>query len=70
MMPMASNRDKKIRALIDRLMDEMNVARDCELDLTVRLLQMAILDLHTITASISDDDFRFVMEALNDDVRS
>jgi hypothetical protein len=62
---MSRDRDTEIRTLIQRLTDDIKLARGCSLDLTVRLLQMAILDLQTVVMSMSDDDLRYLADALD-----
>ena len=67
---MTSVRDADILALIERLTGDIEVARKHSLDHTARLLQIAILDLRTIMASMSDDDLRDLTETLYDEIQS
>jgi len=66
---MDNDRNGEIRALIQRLRGDIEMARDCSLDLTIRLLQMAILDLQVVMMSMSDDDLRYLADALEDGTR-
>jgi histidyl-tRNA synthetase len=63
---MTSDRDAEILALIDRLTNEIKLARKHSLDHTIRLLQIAILDLRTVVFAISDSELRYVADALDD----
>ena len=67
---MNSVRDAEILALIERLASEIEVARTYSLDHTARLIQIAILDLRTIMASVSDKDLRDLTDALYDDLQN
>ena len=67
---MGSVKDAEILALIDRLIGEIEVARKHSLDHTVRLLEIAILDLRTIMASMSDEDLRDLTETLHDEIQT
>ena len=67
---MSSVRDAEILALIERLIGDIEVARKNSLDHTARLLEIAILDLRTILASMSDDDLRDLTETLYDEIQS
>ena len=67
---MDNDRNAEILALIGRLSREIEVARNHALDHTARLLQIAILDLRTIVASISDDDLRDLTDALYDEFQA
>jgi hypothetical protein len=63
---MGNDRTQEIRALIQRLKGDVEMARDISLDLTIRLLQMAILDLQAVMMSMSDEDLRYLADALED----
>ena len=63
---MGNDRNQDIRALIQRLKGDVEMARDISLDLTIRLLQMAILDLQAVMMSMSDDDLRYLADAVED----
>jgi hypothetical protein len=63
---MGNDRNQDIRALIQRLKGDVEMARDISLDLTIRLLQMAILDLQAVMISMSDDDLRYLADAIED----
>ncbi|HTQ39720.1 MAG TPA: hypothetical protein VMJ32_11885 [Pirellulales bacterium] len=63
---MSNERDVEILALIDRLRNEIDLAEKHSLDVTVRLLRTAVLDLHTLVFSISDDELRSISDALED----
>jgi hypothetical protein len=62
---MGADRNAEIRALIERLSNDIKTARSCSLNTTANLLQIAILDLKTILLSMSDDDIRYLTEALD-----
>jgi hypothetical protein len=63
---MPDERDEEILALIGRLKAELYVARKHSLDDTVRLLEMATLNLQCVVHSISDDELRQFSEMLRD----
>jgi hypothetical protein len=65
---MSSVRDAEVLALIQRLTSDVEVARSHSLDHTARLLEIAILDLRTILASMSDADLRNLTESLCDEL--
>lgn len=67
---MSDPRSKQIQALIERLINDLKVAESHSLELTVRLLQIAILDLRTVQFSISDADLRYLTEALEEELES
>jgi hypothetical protein len=64
-MPMRNHRDAEILALIGRLSNEIRLARKHSLGHTVRLLEMAKLDLKMIMHEISDNELRQFAEALD-----
>ena len=63
---MSNERDVEILALIERLSNEINTAKKHSLDVTVRLLETAILDLRALAFSISDDELRSFTDALEE----
>jgi hypothetical protein len=63
---MRNNRDAEILALIERLTDDIDLARKHSLEHTIRLLRMAILDLRTLVFSISEAELLAFAELLDD----
>jgi hypothetical protein len=55
---MNSTRDEQILALIDRLSNDIGLARELSPAQTAQLLEMARLELQTIVHSISDEELR------------
>lgn len=63
---MNSIRDEQILALIDRLSNDIGLARELSLAQTARLLEMAKLELQTIVHSISDEELRLFTLAIEE----
>ena len=62
---MSNTMDDGIARLLERLKDELVVARQYGLDNTARLLAMAILDVQTVVHAISDDELRSLSEMID-----
>jgi len=62
---MSNTMDDGIARLLERLKDELAVARQYGLDNTARLLAMAILDVQTVVHAISDDELRSLSEMID-----
>ncbi len=63
---MNSIRDEQILALIDRLSNDIGLARKLSLAQTAQLLEMAKLELQTIVHSISDEELRLFTLAIEE----
>jgi uncharacterized protein (UPF0264 family) len=63
---MSNERDVEILALIESLSNEIKTAKKHSLDVTVRLLETAILDLRALAFSISDEELRSFTDALEE----
>ena len=55
---MTTDRDRQIIAMIERLSKDARLAQQHELDVTARLLAMALLDLQTELCAISPGELR------------
>jgi hypothetical protein len=66
---MSSARDESILALIERLEADLQLAREHSLTFTVRLLNIALLDLRTTAHSISEDELRQFSDVIAGSVR-
>jgi hypothetical protein len=66
---MSSTRDESILALIERLEADLQLARENSLTHTIRLLNIALLDLRTTAHSISDDELRQFSDVLDGGTR-
>jgi hypothetical protein len=62
---MSNTIDDGIVRLIERLKDDLLVARQYRLDNTTRLLEMAILDVQTVVHAITDDELRSLSEMID-----
>jgi len=62
---MPNTADDSIARLVERLKDDLAVARQYRLDNTTRLLEMAILDVQTVVHAISDDELRSFSEMID-----
>ena len=63
---MNSDRDEQIFALIERLSNDIGLARKLSLSQTAQLLEMAKLELQTIVHSISDEELRLFTLAIEE----
>lgn len=63
---MNSTRDEQIHALIDRLSNDIGLARKLSLAQTAQLLEMAKLELQTIIHSVSAEELRLFTRAIEE----
>ena len=63
---MHSGKNAEILALIERLNNDIKLAKNHSLESTARMLQIVVLDLKTIIYSISDDELRQFSDFIED----
>ena len=61
---MSTTRDEDILHLLQRLKDDLLLARQHRLEHTIHLLEIAILDINTVVHAISDDELRCLSDRI------